>query len=102
MQSATLESDKNTGSKFAHLAAKAAEGKMLYEDLTEIGKRRAQRLIRRGREAGEDYLDETTQYVKHHPWHSVAIAAGVGVLPDWFWAGPVLEPANRSDEFFRY
>jgi ElaB/YqjD/DUF883 family membrane-anchored ribosome-binding protein len=85
MQTATLESDKNTGSKFAHLAAKAAEGKMLYEDLSEIGKRKAQRLIRRGRDAGEDYLDETTHYVKHHPWQSVAIAAGVGVCAGLVW-----------------
>ena len=37
-------------------------------------------MIRRGREAGEDYLDETTHYVKHHPWQSVGIAAGVGAF----------------------
>ena len=87
METATLENGKNTESKFAHLAAKATEGKMLAEDFAEIGKRKAQRMIRRGREASEDCLDETTHYVKHHPWQSVGIAAGtgafVGVLFGW-------------------
>lgn len=83
MQTATVENGTSTGINFAHLAARAAEGKMLAEDFAEfaeIGKRKAQRMIRRGREAGEDYLDETTHYVKHHPWQSVGIAAGVGAF----------------------
>jgi len=80
METATVESGRSTGSKFAHLAATAAEGKMLAEDFAEIGKRKAQRMIRRGLEAGEDCLDETTHYVKHHPWQSVGIAAGVGAF----------------------
>lgn len=80
MQTETVENGTSTGFKFAHLAATAAEGKMLAEDLAEIGKRKAQRMIRHGREAGEDWLDETTHYMKHHPWHSVGIAAGVGVF----------------------
>jgi ElaB/YqjD/DUF883 family membrane-anchored ribosome-binding protein len=80
METATVENGKSTESKFAHLAARAAEGKMLAEDFAEIGKRKAQRMIRRGREAGEDYLEEKTHYVKHHPWQSVGIAAGVGVI----------------------
>ena len=80
MQTATIENDTSTGLKFAHLAARAAEGKTLVEDLAEIGKRKAQRMMRRGREAGEDYLEETTHYLKHHPWQSVGIAAGVGAF----------------------
>jgi len=39
----------STRCEIAHLAAKAAEGKILAEDLVEIGKRKAQRIIRRGR-----------------------------------------------------
>ena len=67
-------------SKLAHLTARAAEGKMLAEDLVEIGKRKAQRMVRRGYEAGEDYLDESKHYIKHHPWQAVGIAAGVGAF----------------------
>ena len=77
MQTATVTN--GTGTKLAHLAAKAAEGKILAEDLVETGKRKAQRLVRRGYEAGEDYLDESKRYVKHHPWQSLGVALGVGL-----------------------
>ncbi len=80
MQTEMVEDGTSTGAKFAHLAARAAEGKMLAEDFVEIGKRKAQRMIRRGREAGEDCLEETTHCIKHHPWQSVALAAGAGAF----------------------
>lgn len=75
----TVENGKNPALKLAQLAAKAAEGKIIAEDMLEIGKRKAQKLVRRGYEAGEDYLDETRHYVKHHPWQSVGVALGVGL-----------------------
>ena len=79
MRTATVANGRHTGIKLGHLAAKAAEGKIIAEDLVEIGKRKAQRAIRRGYEAGEDYLDETTYYIKHHPWQSIGVALGVGL-----------------------
>ena len=79
MQTATVQNGKSAGFKLAQLTAKAAEGKMLAEDLVEIGKRKAQRMIRRGYETGEDYLDETTHFIKHNPWRSVGVALGVGL-----------------------
>jgi ElaB/YqjD/DUF883 family membrane-anchored ribosome-binding protein len=86
MQTATVENGKGTAAKLAHLTAKAAEGKMLAEDLVELGKRKAQRLVRRGYEAGEDYLDESKRYIKHNPWQSVAVALGVGLMLGFFGA----------------
>jgi len=79
MRTATVDNGKVAGIKLAHLAAKAAEGKILAEDLVDIGKRKAQRMIRRGYDAGEDYLDESTRYIKHHPWQSIGVALGVGI-----------------------
>ena len=79
MQTATVENGRGTGFTLAHLTAKAAEGKIVAEDLVEIGKRKAQRIIRRSYAAGEDYLDESTHYIKHHPWQSVGVALGVGL-----------------------
>lgn len=79
MRTATVEDGKNTGIKLAHLAAKAAEGKIIAEDLVDIGKRKAQKLVRQGYEMGEDYIDESRRYIKHNPWQSVGIALGVGV-----------------------
>ena len=75
----TVENGKAAAVKLAHLTAKAAEGKMLVEDLVEIGKRKAQRVVRKGYEAGEDYLDESKRYIKHNPWQSVGVALGVGL-----------------------
>lgn len=79
MRTATVEDGKNTGIKLAHLAAKAAEGKIIAEDLVDIGKRKAQKLVRQGYEMGEDYIDESRRYIKHNPWQSVGIALGIGV-----------------------
>jgi len=75
----TVTNGKNAGVTLAHLTAKAAEGKMLAEDFLETGKRKAQRLVRRGYDAGEDYLDESKRYIKHHPWQTVGVALGVGL-----------------------
>ena len=58
MLTTTVENGKAAAVKLAHLSAKAAEGKMLAEDLVELGKRKAQRLVRKGYEDGEYYLDE--------------------------------------------
>jgi ElaB/YqjD/DUF883 family membrane-anchored ribosome-binding protein len=79
MLSSTVENGKAAAVKLAHLTAKATEGKMLAEDLVEIGRRKAQRLVRKGYEAGEDYLDESKRYIKHNPWQSVGVALGVGL-----------------------
>ena len=79
MLTTTVENGKAAAVKLAHLTAKAAEGKMLVEDLVEIGKRKAQRVVRKGYEAGEDYLDESKRYIKHNPWQSVGVALGVGL-----------------------
>lgn len=79
MRTATVEDGKSTGIKLAHIAAKAAEGKILAEDLVDIGKRKAQRLYRQGYELGEDYIDESRRYIKKNPWQSVGVALGVGL-----------------------
>lgn len=84
METAVATNGKHTGFKLAHLAAKAAEGKELAEDLVEIGKRKATRLARRSYAAGEDYLDDTTHYIKHHPWQSIGVALGVGLTLGFF------------------
>jgi ElaB/YqjD/DUF883 family membrane-anchored ribosome-binding protein len=74
-----LTNGKNGGITLANLTARAAEGKLFAEDLVETGKRKAQRMVKRGYEAGEDYLDESKRYIKHHPWQSVGVALGVGL-----------------------
>ena len=79
MQTTTVQNGKAAAFTLAQLTAKAAEGKILAEDLVEIGKRKAQRIVRKGYETGEDYLDESKRYIKHHPWQSVGVALGAGL-----------------------
>lgn len=79
MQTATVEEGTGTAFKLADLPAKVTEGKILAEDLLDTGKRKAQRMLRKGYETGEDYLDDTTHYIKHHPWQSIGMALGVGL-----------------------
>jgi ElaB/YqjD/DUF883 family membrane-anchored ribosome-binding protein len=102
MESSTIEKDADggltdTAFTLAHLTAKAAEGKMLAEDLLEIGKRKARKAIRRSRETGEDYLDETTHYIKHHPWESVGVAAGVGAFVGLLFGWACSRALKRSE-----
>ena len=87
MPMTTIENGKSAAFRLAHLTAKAAEGKMLAEDLVEIGKRKAHRIVRKGYEAGEDYLDESKRYIKHNPWTSVGVAVGVGLTLGFLLSG---------------
>ena len=79
MEAATKHNARGTAIKLAHLAARATEGKMLAEDLVEVGKRKAQRMVRRGYATAEDYLEDSTHYIKHNPWRSLGIALGIGL-----------------------
>ena len=79
MPTTTVQNGRAAAFRLAHLTAKAAEGRLLAEDLVEIGKRKAQRIVRKGFEAGEDYLDESKRFIKHNPWRSVGAALGVGL-----------------------
>ena len=80
MENVATENHESAAFTLAHLAARTLEGKVLAEDLVDIGKRKAQRAIRKGLNTGEDYLDEATYYIKRNPWKGFAIAAGAGAL----------------------
>jgi ElaB/YqjD/DUF883 family membrane-anchored ribosome-binding protein len=79
MPTTTVQNGRSTALNLAHLAAKAAEGRILAEDLVDIGKRKAHRIVRKGFETGEDYLDESKRFIKHNPWKSMGVALGVGL-----------------------
>jgi ElaB/YqjD/DUF883 family membrane-anchored ribosome-binding protein len=80
MQTKTRENEQGMPTLLADLAVKAAEGKVWAEDLMDTGKRKAQRLVKKGREAGEDYLEDSTHCIKHNPWQAVGVALGAGLV----------------------
>jgi ElaB/YqjD/DUF883 family membrane-anchored ribosome-binding protein len=88
MESQAIGNATDAAIKFAHLTHEVSKARTLVEDAVEDGKRKAQRIVRRGYVTAEDYVEDTTYYIKRHPWQAMAIAlgvgAGAGLLAGWF------------------
>ena len=104
MSTELLETATGAAVNFAHLTNEMSKAKVLVEDAIENGKRTAQRMMKRGYFRAEDYVDDTTHYIKHHPWQSVGIAlgvgAGAGMLFTWFLTRNGAAEATEDGEFF--
>jgi ElaB/YqjD/DUF883 family membrane-anchored ribosome-binding protein len=72
----------------AHLTHEVSKAKVLIDDVLEDGKRKAERLVKRSFVAAEECVEDTTYFIKRHPWQSVGAALGVGaavgVLAGWW------------------
>lgn len=101
METNTIERAADSALQFAHLTHEVSKARTLLGDVIEDGKRKAQRTLKRTYLAAEDQLDETTYYIKRHPWQSVGIAAGVGVGAGLFAGWMFLHacPRNGQTEF---
>ena len=78
MESKTLQGAADAVMRLAHVKHEVSHAKVLVNDLVEDGKRKAQRIARRSMVAAGDCVEDTTYYIKRHPWQSVGIAAGLG------------------------
>ena len=67
METARVHNNNEVATRLAHLTALVAEGKVCAEDLLANGKRKAQRLARKGFELGEDCLHESKLYINTIP-----------------------------------
>lgn len=54
--------------------------KRLLDEAMEQGRRKAQHLARRGYARAEDCVEDTTYYIKRHPWETVGLTLGAGAL----------------------
>lgn len=79
METTTIERAADDALQFAHLAHEVARARTLVNDVIEDGKRKAQRTAKHALLATEDCVENTTYYIKRHPWQSVGIATGFGV-----------------------
>ena|ERR1700730_11483450 len=90
MEDRTIEKAADGAAQLAHLTHEVSRAKTLMNDFVEDGKRKAQRMVKRGVVAAEDYVEDTTYYIKRHPWQSVGMAAGVGagggLLMGWMFS----------------
>ena len=87
METKLIEKAVDGAAQFAHLAHEVSAAKARVNDLVEDGTRKAQRIVKRGVVTAEDCVEDTTYYIKRHPWQSVGIAlgvgAGAGLLTGW-------------------
>jgi ElaB/YqjD/DUF883 family membrane-anchored ribosome-binding protein len=90
MESKAVEDVTNAGINLAHLTHEVSKAKVLIDDVLEDGKRKAERMLKRGVVGAEDYVEDTTYFIKRHPWQSVGAALGlgasVGILAGWLTA----------------
>jgi ElaB/YqjD/DUF883 family membrane-anchored ribosome-binding protein len=87
MENKVFENVNEAAINLAHLTHKVSKAKVLIDDVLEDGKRKAERMLRRGVVATEDGVEDTTYFIKRHPWQSVGTAfgvgAGLGMLAGW-------------------
>ena len=86
MESKTIE-NVTDAINLAHLTNQVAKAKVLLDDVVDDGKLKVQRTFKRGYVAVEDCIEDTTYFIKRHPWQSVGTALGlgavVGLLAGW-------------------
>lgn len=87
MEVKSVENVTDAAMNLAHLTHEVSKAKVLIDDVLEDSKRKAQRMVKRGFVAAEDCVEDTTYFIKRHPWQSVGTALGVGavagVLAGW-------------------
>ena len=80
MEGKTMENVKDAAVNLAHLSNQVAKAKLLIEDSINDGKHKVERKVKRGFVAVEDCIEDTTYFIKRHPWESVGAAVGVGAI----------------------
>ncbi len=87
MESKAIENVPDAAINLAHLTHEVSKAKVLIDDVLEDGKRKAEHMLKRRVVAAEDYVEDTTYFIKRHPWQSVGAAlglgAGFGILVGW-------------------
>lgn len=80
MEAKTLENVNDATINLAHLSHQISKAKVLVDDVLEDGKRKIERTAKRSFNAAEECVENTTYFIKRHPWESVGISVGVGAV----------------------
>jgi ElaB/YqjD/DUF883 family membrane-anchored ribosome-binding protein len=62
----------------AHLTEELGKAREMVDDAIETGRHKAERLAKQATSAVEDCIDDTTYFIKKHPWQAVGVAAFIG------------------------
>jgi len=68
MESKTIENGADAAMNLAHLSHEVAKAKTLLDDAIDEGKRKEQCVAKRSYAMAEDCIEDTTYYIKRHPW----------------------------------
>ncbi|MCM3871491.1 MAG: hypothetical protein ND895_12480 [Pyrinomonadaceae bacterium] len=98
MESKAVENVTDAAINLAHITHEVSKAKVLIDDILENGKHKAERMMKRGVVVAEDCVEDTTYFIKRHPWQSVGTALGVGaafgVLAGWLTARSCAHNSN--------
>ncbi|HSE32546.1 MAG TPA: hypothetical protein VLA93_13320 [Pyrinomonadaceae bacterium] len=97
MESKTMENVTDAGINLAHLTHQVAKAKVLIDDVIDDGKRKVERTAKRGFVAVEDCIEDTTYFIKRHPWQSVGTALGLGAAVGLFVGWVTIRACARND-----
>ena len=62
----------------ANLTEEFGKAKEMVDDAIETGKHKAERLVKKASFAVEECIEDTTHFIKKHPWQAVGVAAFIG------------------------
>ena len=80
MENNPMEKFADKAINLPDLAHQVAKAKVLVNDVIEDGKHKVGRTFKRGIIATEECIEDTTHFIKRHPWQSVGTAVGIGAV----------------------
>ncbi|HZI87909.1 MAG TPA: hypothetical protein VFD48_13835 [Pyrinomonadaceae bacterium] len=80
MESFPRENVAGPAINLTDLTDQVTKAKALVNDVIEDGKHKMERTFKRGIVATEDCIEDTTYFIKRHPWQSVGTAVGIGAV----------------------
>jgi ElaB/YqjD/DUF883 family membrane-anchored ribosome-binding protein len=80
MESNLRENVTDKAFNLPDLTQQVTKAKVLVNDVIEDGKHKMERTFKRGIIATEECIEDTTYFIKRHPWQSVGTAAGIGAV----------------------
>jgi ElaB/YqjD/DUF883 family membrane-anchored ribosome-binding protein len=80
MESNPRENVAGPAINLTDLTQQVTKAKVLANDFIEHGKHKVERTFKRGIIATEECIEDTTYFIKRHPWLSVGTAVGIGAV----------------------
>ena len=80
MENNPRENTTDVAVNLPDLGKQVAKAKVLVNNVIEDGKHKVGRTFKRGIVATEDCIEDTSHFIKRHPWQSVGTAVGIGAV----------------------